>query len=581
MQTRSLVASAAALMGAVLLVSGCDTLGTDSSRFLDPSAVIKAPCYSPMRPINAGLSVADYTPDTVPGSTPPNESDLTYKVEDYIIGPTDIIDITVLDLYEPNQEAQLRKQVSTTGYIDMPLVGTLKIEGLTASQAKQAIINAYSPDILRSPTVAVSVVSERQNTFSALGAVSRPGTYNIPRKDCRLLEAIALAGGISQTNIRYLYVIRPAPASRAEEAGKPAGPTTVPTGVPTLPELPSLPSLPALPALPALPGETGTTAPSPTTGTGTQPPATSATSTSKPIDNEAALKELNEALNPKNTTAPAKAPAPAIMPRYSMNADESATSTAATTAATTVATTTTCATTTNAADEAELKKTVKEPKWVYVAGQGWVRMSEDANLAAASQPTSAPCGDAATQTATADPFGWHKLDKVDQSRIIAINVRKLQDGNPLMNIVLRNNDIIMVPPLEMGEFYVMGEVQRPGVYSLAGRRVTVKMAIAAAGNLGPISNPKNAILIRRIGDNQEQVFPIDIEAIFRGEENDVFLKPDDVIAVGQSCLSPFLIVLRNAFRLTYGFGFIWDRNFADPLITGPQYHYDSTRFTHW
>lgn len=220
-------------------------------------------------------------------------------------------------------------------------------------------------------------------------------------------------------------------------------------------------------------------------------------------------------------------------------------------------------------------------KWVFSNGR-WVPV---AGASTQSQPAAtSPIEDkTATQTGPkalpTDPFKFRAIDKSDTSRIIAIDLKALQQGNQLKDIVIRNNDIIQVPPLEAGEFYVMGEVQRPGVYSIQGRKITTKMAIAAAGNFGPLSYPPNSILIRRIGNNQEQIFPLNMEKIFRGEENDLFLKPDDVLAVGQSVLSPFLIVLRNAFRLTYGFGFIYDRNFSDALIPG--YHYDHTRFTNW
>jgi len=103
-------------------------------------------------------------------------------------------------------------------------------------------------------------------------------------------------------------------------------------------------------------------------------------------------------------------------------------------------------------------------------------------------------------------------------------------------------------------------------------------AVAAAGNMGPLAWPENTILIRRVGDSQEQVVPINLEGVFRGEEPDVYLKPDDVIAVGSDIRSSFLLVLRNAFRMTYGFGFIYDRNFAElnPNIAGT-----SRRFTRW
>lgn len=107
--------------------------------------------------------------------------------------------------------------------------------------------------------------------------------------------------------------------------------------------------------------------------------------------------------------------------------------------------------------------------------------------------------------------------------------------------------------------------------------MTIKQALAAAGNLGPLAWPENVVLFRRIGENQEQIYPLNLEAIFKGEQPDFFLKPYDVVAVGTSAKAPFFAVLRNAFRMTYGFGFIYDRNFADPLLVGP----NSKRFTRW
>ena len=41
--------------------------------------------------------------------------------------------------------------------------------------------------------------------------------------------------------------------------------------------------------------------------------------------------------------------------------------------------------------------------------------------------------------------------------------------------------------------------------------------------------------------------------------------------MGTDVLAPFLFVIRNSFRLTYGFGFVYDRNFADQdAVAGKQ-----------
>jgi hypothetical protein len=183
-----------------------------------------------------------------------------------------------------------------------------------------------------------------------------------------------------------------------------------------------------------------------------------------------------------------------------------------------------------------------------------------------------------------DPFGWHKATKSDQVRIIAINLDQLRKGDPRVNVVIRDNDIIYIPPLRIGEFYMMGEVARPGVYSLTGRRITVKQALAAAGNLGASAWPENSYLVRRIGENQEQVIAIDIEKIFRGEESDIFLKPEDVIAVGTHFAVPFIAALRGIVP-TFSIGFSYSRSFEPTLLTrertGRQEDRHGDRFKRW
>jgi protein involved in polysaccharide export with SLBB domain len=148
-------------------------------------------------------------------------------------------------------------------------------------------------------------------------------------------------------------------------------------------------------------------------------------------------------------------------------------------------------------------------------------------------------------------------------RVIAIPLDKLTMGDPRYNIVIHDGDTVWVPPPVQGEFYLMGNVLKPGVYSLTGRDITIRQAISAAGGLSALADPSRAELIRRIGGNQEQILAINIDRIFSGTEPDIILKSDDVVNVGSNPLMPFLAVLRNAFRATYGFGFVYDRNFAD------------------
>ena len=107
-----------------------------------------------------------------------------------------------------------------------------------------------------------------------------------------------------------------------------------------------------------------------------------------------------------------------------------------------------------------------------------------------------------------------------------------------------------------------GHVARVGVYSLTARKLTIKQAIISAGMLDQLAIPGRTQVIRRLPNEREVFARVDLEKIFAGLEPDIYLKPDDQVLVGTNALAPFIAALRGAFRITYGFGFLYDRNYA-------------------
>jgi len=158
------------------------------------------------------------------------------------------------------------------------------------------------------------------------------------------------------------------------------------------------------------------------------------------------------------------------------------------------------------------------------------------------------------------------------TRLIKIPVDKLLTGDPRYNIVIKPGDTIHVPLDLVGEFCIMGNVNRTGYIPLTGRPMTLKMAIAAAGGLGPLAWPKRVEVVRRIGREKEEIAMVDLDNIFSGEQPDFFIKPNDFINVGTHPTSRWRAVLRNAFRASYGFGFVYDRNFAYRDYWGTTYN---------
>jgi protein involved in polysaccharide export with SLBB domain len=549
-------------------------LKTGKGRFLSPEKVILQPEEAQVNWIIQSMGELDKTEELYPNATRPGPDDWIYVDSDYIIGPTDVLSISIQDLYYEGVETMLQREVSNSGFIDLPLLrDRIKAEGLTAMELTRTIEQAYSPAVIKdTPVVTVMLLMRRKQMFSVLGAAMRPGTYQLSRPDMRMLDAMALCGGESQPNIEYVYIIRSAPPLRqseqdalkkAEIEPAPPAPETTPSKVPEAPkdketQLKNIGGLikgPESDSQDIQPSEmchyseascqiasAGTWTPMSETDSVLPPAATPAAQT-QPVS-AAPIKHWRyrngEWVQEEIKAEPAAAPpaAPPVAPEPSAPAP---------------------------AIPAPAPRPAQRTLPLAPIPQPVSRPAPRDNYppVPSREPTET------TDQDESDPFGWAKAEKKDQVRIIAINLDLLKKGDYRQNIVIRENDIIQIPSLEIGEFFMMGEVLRPGAYSLTGRKVTIKMALASAGNLGPLSWPENSVLIRRIGKNQEQMIPIDIEGILRGTEADIFLKPNDIVAVGTNWSATFLAVMRNAFRMTYGFGFIYDRNFADPLTIYP------------
>lgn len=160
-------------------------------------------------------------------------------------------------------------------------------------------------------------------------------------------------------------------------------------------------------------------------------------------------------------------------------------------------------------------------------------------------------------------FAFNAPSEPTDRRVIRIPWIDLQNGNLKYNVVIKPEDTIYVPQPVVGEYYMGGHVSAPGAYSLSGRKITLTQAVIAARMLDPLAIPARTEIRRRIDDNEVLIARVDLEKIFNGEAPDIYLKKDDSVSVGTNAIAPFLLAVRNGFRVAYGFGFLYDRNFYD------------------
>lgn len=103
-----------------------------------------------------------------------------------------------------------------------------------------------------------------------------------------------------------------------------------------------------------------------------------------------------------------------------------------------------------------------------------------------------------------------------------IDLDALFRGDPAQNVTVAGGDRIFVPRAE--QFYIYGQVQKPGVYRLE-RNMTVSRAITAGGGLTARGTERRAIVKRRDAGGTEQEYSV--------KPTDV-LKADDVLFIKES-----------------------------------------------
>ncbi len=112
-----------------------------------------------------------------------------------VIGRMDNVEIRVFR----EDELTTRGQLSGDGTISMPLIGAVRIEGLTTDQAAAAITRKLADGYLVKPEVSVSIEARIRKTITVLGQAQRPGVFELPaHRQLTLVEAIGMAGGVTR-----------------------------------------------------------------------------------------------------------------------------------------------------------------------------------------------------------------------------------------------------------------------------------------------------------------------------------------------------------------------------------------------
>jgi len=361
-------------------------------------------------------------------------------------------------------------------------------------------------ELVANPLAAVKVDTQRQQRFSIFGGVQNSGQYAIPAADYRILEGLTAAGGWSEAP-EFIYVIRQIPLTERAGAGQ---------NRPKKPEMTPKDLNKAPSDLNKIIDDLAT----PKSESKPAQPEKKPEAPKPPTGSPGMMRPQPEAQKPAIDLIDPKAPVqPAAPAAPAASADRS------------------------------------DGSWVFLNGQ-WVKVS---------RPGATVSGGAAE--AMGQRAGTS--ESLVSQRVIRVPTQKLANGDARYNIVIRPGDVIRVPPAPSGTVYIGGQISRAGSYNMQDR-LTLTSAIIAAGGLSQTAVPERVDIRRIVGTDMQGIVRVNLRAIHEGTHPDIYLRANDQINIGTNFWATPLAILRNGFRISYGFGFLVDRNFGTDIFGVPK-----------
>ena len=522
-------AAAVVAFGVAAALGGCDY---DS--WMDPSRTGYFEHTPTSIPILRKIDVIEVEDDAFATEVgPPNAADLIPGANEYVFASGDTIEIQINDLFQVDKPEQFRRTVDQSGKVLLPIVGSVEASGLTQSELVGVIETKLKP-VIRDPKVSVTVLEGRAFTFMVDGQVRNAGVYALSRPDFDIEQALALAGGANE-GVRRVRIVRTIEPTEAEaEAANAATPAATKGG-----------NTPAQPA----PAEPATPAPS--------------------------VDDLLKQIQPAATPAPEAPASPGALRSPAMVVDvdqlQSPTSSDAPVAKSDEAVQ--VPPTRVVAQESRYVFDTQKQEWVFVAAGSAGPANPEGELSAPNSPDGAITGPAAgaLEAKPRRKAVDYRLPNGKKTRVILVDWAKLQAGDLTQNVLVRPGDKIHAES-DIGVVYIDGEVARPGVYNLPPiGELTLSRLVSAAGGLGQIAIPQRVDLVRKIAPDREAAIRVNLAAIRNRAEPDIVMRADDHIIIGTNFFATPLAVIRNGFRMTYGFGFLLDRNFGNDVFGAPPF----------
>jgi polysaccharide export outer membrane protein len=116
-----------------------------------------------------------------------------------VIQRGDVLEVTMVTDFTKLTTTTTPVRVGDDGIVSVPLIGPVRIGGITAEEAERLIAGeGIARGIFRTPCVTVTMKEQRKNKVVVVGAVKKPGVHELPRGSSSLLAALVAAEGLTK-----------------------------------------------------------------------------------------------------------------------------------------------------------------------------------------------------------------------------------------------------------------------------------------------------------------------------------------------------------------------------------------------
>lgn len=120
-------------------------------------------------------------------------------VDSDLIDRGDVIEVVISASLDEKDSVKIPVRVNEAGFVNLPEVGKISVAGLGTQEAEAAIFEGcIQGEFFKSPNVTVTMKKQRTNRVTVMGAVKKPGVYELPRGQSDLLAALNAAEGLEK-----------------------------------------------------------------------------------------------------------------------------------------------------------------------------------------------------------------------------------------------------------------------------------------------------------------------------------------------------------------------------------------------